>query len=42
MRYLKADLKDFENKLEGLHKAAQKTDRCLRRIEEGAEVFLRK
>ena len=41
MRYLKEDLKEFGIKLEGWREAAQKTGRWFRRVEEGAEVFMR-
>ena len=42
MRYLEEDLKEFGIKLEGWREAAQKAGRWFRRVEEGAEVFMRK
>ena len=42
MRYLEEDLKDFGLKLEGWREAEQKAGRWFRRVEEGAEFFMRK
>ena len=42
MRYLEEDLKEFGIKLEGWREAAQKAGRWFRRVEEGAEAFMRK
>ena len=42
MRYLDEDPKEFGIKLEGWREVAQKAGRWIRRVEEGAEVFVRK
>ena len=42
MKDLDEDLKAFGIKLEGWREAAQKVSRWFRRVEEGAEVFMRK
>ena len=42
MRYLEEDLKEFGIKLEGRREAAQKAGKWFRRVEERAEVFMRK
>ena len=42
MRYLEEDLKEFGIKLEGWREAAHKAGGWFRRVEEGAEVFMRK
>ena len=41
MAHLKEDMSVFGMKLEGWRKAAQKAGRCFRRVEEGAELFMR-
>ena len=42
MRYLEEDLEEFGIKLESWREVAQETGRWFRRVEEGAEVFMRK
>ena len=42
MKNLEEDLKAFGIKFEGWHEAAQKVGRRFRRVEEGAEVLMRK
>ena len=42
MKGLEEDLKAFDIKFEGWREAAQKVGRWFRRVEEGAEVFVRK
>ena len=41
MAHLKEDMSVFGMKFEGWQKAAQKAGRCFRRVEEGAELFMR-
>ena len=42
MRYLEEDLKKFGINLQGWREVAQRAWRWLRRVEEGAEVFVRR
>ena len=42
MAHLKKDMSVFRMKFEGWRKAAQKAGRLFRRVEEGAESFMRK
>ena len=41
MAHLKRDMSTFRMKLEGCRKSAQKAGRWFRRVEEGAELFMR-
>ena len=41
MAHLKEDMSVFGMKFEGWRKAAQKAGRLSRRVEEGAELFMR-